>query len=371
MTDAMLETSVIPVQERHRFDAARLEAWLGDHVGGYRGPAVVEQFGGGQSNPTYRLTAPSGRYVLRRKPPGKLLASAHAVDREYRVISALGPAGFPVPRTYGLCEDDGVIGTAFYVMDCVEGRVLWNQLLPDLPRAERSAIFEAMNAGIAQLHRIDYRAIGLESYGRPGNYLARQIDRWSKQYRLSETERIEAMDNLIAWLPQNIPAEGATAIVHGDYRMDNMIFHPTEPRILAVIDWELSTLGDPLADVAYHMMYWRLDPEVFRGLAGTDFAGTGIPSEADYVAAYCRRTGRAGIAHWDTYIAYNMFRLAAILQGIMKRFLDGTAASKKAEESGRRARAVAEAGWRQVEAVLRGSEQGGSQPSGSQPKGIA
>jgi aminoglycoside phosphotransferase (APT) family kinase protein len=347
------DPSIIPVQERHAFDVARLEDWMRGNVEGFRGPVTVEQFGGGQSNPTYRLTAPSGRYVLRRKPPGKLLASAHAVDREYRVITALGKAGFPVPRSFGLCEDDGVIGTAFYVMECVEGRVLWNQQLPDLPKAERGAIFDAMNAVMAQLHRIDYVAIGLESYGRPGNYLARQIDRWSKQYRLSETERIEAMDNLIDWLPRNIPEEGATSIVHGDYRLDNMIFHASEPRILAVIDWELSTLGNPLADFAYHVMYWRLDPETFRGLAGTDFAAAGIPSEADYVAAYCQRTGRQAIAHWDTYIAYNMFRLAAILQGIMKRVLEGTAANKKAEESGRRARAVAEAGWRQVEAMLR------------------
>src|SRR5882724_8360385 len=291
MTEPALETSVIPVQERHRFDAARLEDWLRAHVEGYRGPATVEQFGGGQSNPTYRLTAPSGRYVLRRKPPGKLLASAHAVDREYRVITALGKTGFPVPRTFGLCEDDGVIGTAFYVMECVAGRILWNQRLPDLERAERAAIFDAMNAVIARLHQIDYQAIGLETYGRPGNYLQRQIDRWTKQYRLSETERIEAMDNLIAWLPGHIPEEAATSIVHGDYRLDNMILHPTEARVLAVIDWELSTLGNPLADFSYHMMYWRLDPEVFRGLAGTDFAATGIPSESDYVAAYCRRTG--------------------------------------------------------------------------------
>lgn len=353
MTDTGLDSSVIPVQERHRFDTARLEAWMRAHVEGYRGPLTVEQFGGGQSNPTYRLTTPSGRYVLRRKPPGKLLASAHAVDREYRVVTALGTTGFPVPRTFGLCEDEGVIGTAFYVMDCVEGRVLWNQQLPELARGERAAIFDAMNGVIARLHQVDYTAIGLETYGRPGNYLARQIDRWSKQYRLSETEPVEAMDNLIEWLPKNIPDEAATTIVHGDYRMDNMIFHPTAPRILAVIDWELSTLGNPLADFAYHVMYWRLDPAVFRGLAGIDFAASGIPSEAEYVAAYCRRSGRESIPHWDTYIAYNMFRLAAILQGIMKRFLDGTAASRKAEESGRRARAVAEAGWRQVEAMLR------------------
>lgn len=347
------ESALIPVQERHRFETARLEEWMRDNVAGYRGPLAVEQYGGGQSNPTYRLSAPSGRYVLRRKPPGKLLASAHAVDREYRVITALGGAGFPVPRSFGLCADESVLGTMFYVMECVEGRVLWDQQLPGMAPAERARIFDSMNEVMARLHGIDYRAIGLESFGRPGNYLARQIDRWSKQYRLSETERIEAMDNLIDFLPRNIPAEEETAIVHGDYRMDNMIFAADAPRILAIIDWELSTLGNPLADFAYHVMYWRLDPAVFRGLAGTDFAAAGIPDEAAYVEAYCRRTGRAGIAHWDYYIAYNMFRLAAILQGIMKRFLDGTAASRRAEDSGRRARAVAEAGWRQVEAMLR------------------
>ncbi len=353
MSETALETALITVQERHRFDTARLEEWMRAEVAGYRGPLQVEQYGGGQSNPTYRLTAASGRYVLRRKPPGKLLASAHAVDREYRIITALYPTGFPVPRSYGLCEDETVIGTAFYVMDCVEGRVLWDQQLPDMAPAKRGAVFDAMNAGIARLHQIDYRAIGLESYGRPGNYLARQIDRWSKQYRLSETERIEAMDDLIEFLPRNIPQEETTSIVHGDYRMDNMIFDAAEPKIRAVIDWELSTLGNPLADFAYHVMYWRLEPALFRGLAGTDFAASGIPDERAYVEAYCRRTGRSGIAHWDYYIAYNMFRLAAILQGIMKRFLDGTAASRKAEQSGRRARAVAEAGWRQVEALLR------------------
>lgn len=347
------ESALIPVQERHRFETARLEEWMRGNIAGYHGPLAVEQYGGGQSNPTYRLSAPSGRYVLRRKPPGKLLASAHAVDREYRVITALGGAGFPVPRSFGLCADEGVIGTMFYVMECVEGRVLWDQQLPAMAPAERGRIFDAMNDVMARLHGIDYRAIGLESFGRPGNYLARQIDRWSKQYRLSETERIEAMDNLIDFLPRNIPAEEETTIVHGDYRMDNMIFAAEAPRILAIIDWELSTLGNPLADFAYHVMYWRLDPAVFRGLAGTDFAAAGIPDEAAYVEGYCRRTGRAGIAHWDYYIAYNMFRLAAILQGIMKRFLDGTAASRRAEDSGRRARAVAEAGWRQVEAMLR------------------
>jgi aminoglycoside phosphotransferase (APT) family kinase protein len=353
MSETPTNGGVIPVQDKHRIDDAALAAWMAQWVDGFRGPLAIEQFGGGQSNPTYRLTTPTRRYVLRRKPPGKLLASAHAVDREYRVLTALGRAGFPVPRTHALCTDEGVIGTIFYIMDCVEGRIFWDQALSELGSGERGAVFDAMNAAMAQLHRIDYAALGLADYGRPGNYLARQIDRWSKQYRLSETERIPAMDALIDWLPQNIPVEEETAIVHGDFRLDNMIFAADAPRLLAIIDWELSTLGNPLADFAYHVMYWRLDPAVFRGLKGVDFAASGIPDEAAYVAAYCRRTGREGIAHWDTYIAYNMFRLAAILQGIMKRVVEGTAVNRRAAESGGRARAVAEAGWREVEAMLR------------------
>ncbi|HEU5177470.1 MAG TPA: phosphotransferase family protein, partial [Burkholderiales bacterium] len=319
-----------PVEERHRIDVERLEQFLGFKI------PTVEQFKGGQSNPTYRLTAADGKkYVLRRKPPGKLLPSAHAVDREFKVISALSKVGFPVARPHVLCEDDSVIGTAFYVMDYVEGRVLWDPALPGMTKAERAAIWDEQNRVIALLHSIDYRAIGLEDFGKPGNYIARQVERWSKQYRASETQRIEAMDNLIGWLPKNIPPEAGTTVVHGDFRLDNTIFHPTEARILAVLDWELSTLGDPLADFAYHCMSWHIPPDKFRGVAGLPIADLGIPSEADYLATYLRRTRRAAVdrAVWDFYLAYNLFRIAAICQGIAKRVLDGTAASQHAQEA--------------------------------------
>ncbi|HZB91301.1 MAG TPA: phosphotransferase, partial [Stellaceae bacterium] len=351
MSETQDFTGTMPVNERHRFDSQRLAQWMTDHVEGFRGPLAVEQFRGGQSNPTFRLTAGSGRYVLRRKPPGKLLPSAHAVDREYRVITALGDTGVPVARSYALCLDDSIIGTTFYIMDCVEGRIFWDPTLPELAKDERRAVYEAMNAVIASLHQVDYQKIGLGDFGRPGNYFARQIDRWTKQYRASATETIEAMDRLIEWLPQNLPPDDETAIVHGDFRLDNLIFHPREPRIVAVLDWELSTLGNPLADFSYHMMTWELGPEAYRGLGGKDLDALGIPSKEEYRALYCRRTGRAGIANWDFYMAYNMFRLAAILQGIMGRVVEGTAANVKARESGARARALAEAGWRRVEAM--------------------
>ena len=344
----------MPVQERNRFDVASLERYMRAHVEGFSGSLEVEQFKGGQSNPTFMLRAGGRRYVLRRKPPGKLLPSAHAVDREYRVISALYGSSVPVAKTYCLCEADSVIGTAFYIMDCVEGRVLWDQKLPGMTRAQRAAIFDEQNRVIAALHQTDYDKIGLSDYGRPGSYVERQINRWIKQYRASETERIEAMENLIQWLPTNIPVGDETTIVHGDFRLDNLIFHSTEPRILAVLDWELSTLGHPLADFAYHCMYWRLTPGEFRGIAGVDFNELGIPTEEQYVAAYCRRTGRSGIPNWDFYLAYNMFRLAGIIQGIAKRAQDGTAASAQAVEQGKRARPMAEAGWRQVEKILKG-----------------
>lgn len=339
----------MPVLERLRFEVAPLEAWMREHVAGFRGPVAVEQFRGGQSNPTYRLSAPSGRYVLRRKPPGKLLPSAHAVDREYRVITALGKTGFPVPHSYALCLDETVIGTAFFIMDYVDGRVFWDPTLADLDRAERALIYDTMNETIAHLHRTDYAAIGLADFGRPGNYVARQIDRWSKQYRASETERIEAMDRLIEWLPKNVPADEGVSLVHGDFRLDNMIFDARSPRILAVLDWELSTLGNPLGDFAYHAMSWRLPPGSFRGLGEEDLAALGIPAEDEYRAAYSRRTGRREIRHWDFYMAYNMFRLAAILQGIMGRVREGTAASLKAQEAGERAKILAALGWQQAQ----------------------
>jgi aminoglycoside phosphotransferase (APT) family kinase protein len=339
-----------PVEERHRIDVAALEALLGSRI------ARVEQFKGGQSNPTYLLSAADGRkYVLRRKPPGKLLPSAHAVDREYRVIQALHPTGFPVARPHLLCEDESVLGTAFYVMDYVAGRVLWDQSLPGMSPPERAAIWDELNDVIARLHRFDYRALGLETFGKPGNYIGRQVARWTRQYQASETERIEAMDNLIAWLPENIPPETGTSVVHGDFRLDNVIFHPAEPRILAVLDWELSTLGDPLADFAYHCMSWHIPPGQFRGIAGLDLPSLGIPTETQYVARYCDRTGRGAIdpSHWDFYLAYNLFRIAAILQGIMKRVVDGTAASAHARDAGQRARPMAELGWRQAQKILR------------------
>src|SRR5262245_33922425 len=350
MSDEFIGT--MPVQERHRFDVERLAQYLSANIEGFVGPLQVGQFEGGQSNPTFLLVTPGRRYVLRRKPPGKLLPSAHAVDREYRVITALRQANIPVARSWVLCMDDSVIGTAFYVMEYVDGRVLWDQSLPRMSRAERAAIYEEMNRVIAALHKVDYHAIGLDDYGKPGNYLERQISRWTKQYRASETEKIEAMEKLIEWLPQHIPPQDETSVVHGDYRLDNVIFHRTEPRILAVLDWELSTLGHPLADFAYHCMYFRLTPGEFRGIGGLDLHALGIPSEEEYVAAYCRRTGRTRIEHWDYYMAYNMFRLAGIVQGIMGRVVQGTAVSQKAIESGKRARPMAEAGWREVEKLL-------------------
>jgi len=347
-------TGTMPVQEKHRFDAARLEAYLREHVAGFAGPLMVEQFKGGQSNPTYRLSAGGRHYVLRRKPPGKLLASAHAVDREYRVITALAGSAVPVAKTYCLCQDESVIGTAFYVMEWVDGRVLWDPTLPGLASAQRTAIYDEMNRVIAALHRVDYKAAGLEDYGKPGNYFERQISRWTKQYRASETEKIDAMDQLITWLPANIPPGDETTIVHGDFRLDNVIFHATEPRIVAVLDWELSTLGHPLADFSYHCMNWHLPAGAMRGLGGADVAALGIPAEADYVKTYCARTGRGPIDpdHWDFYMAYNLFRMAGILQGIMGRVVDGTAASAHALEMGKGARTLAELGWKQVEKIL-------------------
>jgi len=337
-----------PVADRQKFDVAALEAYLAQHVAGFKGPLTVEQFKGGQSNPTFKLVTPSRAYVMRAKPgpAAKLLQSAHAIEREYRVMDALAGTDVPVARMHALCEDESVIGRAFYVMDFVDGRVLWDQGLPGMTPHERGAIYAEMNRVISALHKVDYQAIGLGDYGKPGNYFARQIGRWSKQYKASETEHIEAMDRLIEWLPEHIPADdGATSIVHGDYRLDNLIFHPTEPRILAILDWELSTIGHPLADFSYHLMSWHIQPDGFRGIAGLDLASLGIPSQAEYLAMYCKATGRAGIEHVDFYLAYNMFRIAGILQGIMKRVVDGTAASAQAAAAGKRARFMAELGW--------------------------
>lgn len=326
-------------------DWGSLETWLSKHVAGYRGPAQIGRFEGGQSNPTYRLDAASGSLVLRRKPGGTLLPSAHAVDREYRVLDALADSGIPLAHVHGYCADESVIGRAFYVMDFVEGRVFWDQSLPDLSRDDRAAVFDSLNETIARLHGIDPAAVGLEDFGRPGNFMERQIGRWSKQYRASETVPIPSMDRLIEWLPGEIPQQTGASIVHGDYRLDNVIIHPSEPRIVAVLDWELSTLGDPLADFAYHVMAWRISPEIFRGLGGVDIASLGIPDEASYVARYCERTGRAGIPSWRFYMVYSMFRLAAIMQGIAKRALDGNASSVDATRIGAATRPIADQAW--------------------------
>lgn len=319
------------VREGYAFDEAALADWMAAHVAGYAGPLAVEQFRGGQSNPTYKLVTPGKHYVLRRKPPGDLLPGAHAVDREARVLDRLGAAGFPVAKMHGLCTDDTVIGTWFYVMDMVEGRVFWDATFPQVPHDQRPAYFDAMNAAMAQLHGFDPQAIGLGDYGKPGNYFARQIGRWSKQYLADDLAgRNDDMDALVAWLPVNIPPGDDTSVVHGDFRCDNMIFHPTEPKILAVLDWELSTLGHPLADFAYHAMMYRMPPDIVPGLGGADIAALNIPSEADYVAAYCARVGRTSIPNYEFYLAFNLFRLAAIFHGIKGRVLRGTAANAQA-----------------------------------------
>ncbi len=334
------------------FDLDRLAAYLRTNIPGFSGALGVEALTGGQSNPTFVLKLDGvKRYVLRKKPDGVLLPSAHAVDREYRVMKALGGTDVPVPRMLCLCEDTDVIGTIFFVMDFAAGRSFWDPALPGLEPAKRTAIYGEMNRVIAALHNVDYQAVGLGEFGKPGNYFARQIARWSKQYKASETRSIQSMENLIAWLPENIPAGDETTLVHGDFRLDNMIFHPTEPRVIALLDWELSTLGHPLADFAYHMLAWRLRPDEFRGMAGLDIADLGIPNEADYVSAYCNRTGRRSISprDWDFYLAYNMFRLACIRQGIMKRVIDGNASNPNAADVGRRAGDMADSAWRLVE----------------------
>lgn len=346
-----------PVQDKQRFDIDALSAWLAANVDGFGGPLTVEQFAGGQSNPTFKLVTPAQSYVMRAKPGpvAKLLPSAHAIEREYRVMDALASTDVPVARMLALCEDESVIGRAFYVMEFVQGRVLWDQSLPGMTPAERAAIYDETNRVIAALHTVDIEAAGLSGYGKPGNYFERQIGRWSKQYVASETGKIDAMDRLIEWLPQHIPrTQGArVSVVHGDYRLDNLIFHPNEPRVLAVLDWELSTLGDPLADFAYHCMAWHVDPSQFRGIAGLDWAALGIPDEAAYVKRYCERTGFTIEGDWNFYLAYNMFRIAAILQGIMKRVVDGTAASAQAVDAGKRARPMAELAWQYAQKVGR------------------
>ena len=332
---------VKPVEERHQLDEAALDAWLREHVADYSGPLTINQFKGGQSNPTYQLVTPERKYVLRKKPGGKLLPSAHAVDREFRVISALHPTGFPVARPYALCTDDSVLGAMFYVMEMVEGRVLWNGALPEMTNAERRAAYENKIATLAQLHNTNHEKIGLGDYGKPGNYFGRQIDRWSKQYKLSETENVEEMNRLIEWLPQTIPAGERTSIVHGDYRLDNLVMHESEPRVIAVLDWELSTLGDPLGDFTYYLMSWVMPHDGRAGLGGVDLAPLNLPTMEEAVKLYCEHTGRDGIPELDWYFSYNAFRLACILQGIAGRVRDGTAASAHAAQMIQRIRPLA------------------------------
>ena len=354
------QTGTKPVAESHAFDTAALQRYLEAHLDGFAGPLEVEQFKGGQSNPTYKLITPQRSYVMRSKPgpAAKLLPSAHAVEREFTVMSALHGSDVPVPKMHLLCEDESVIGRAFYVMEFMQGRVFWDQSLPDIAKPERAAYYDEMNRVIAALHNVDVNKAGLASYGKPGNYFERSIGRWTKQYLASITEPIDAMDKLIEWLPANIPAsardEGQISVVHGDYRLDNLMFHATEPRVIAVLDWELSTTGHPLADFSYHCMSWHIQPGQFRGIGGLDLKALGIPDEKSYVRRYCERTGRIGqgkdadavMADWNFYLAYNMFRLAGILQGIAKRVEMGTASSAQARQAGAGARPLAEMGWK-------------------------
>ena len=345
-----------PVSEAHSFDIATLEAWLTQHLAGFKGPLSVEMFKGGQSNPTYKLITPTQSYVMRAKPGpvAKLLPSAHAIEREFKVMRGLSGTDVPVAQMHVLCEDESIIGRAFYVMEFVEGRVLWEQTLPNMTNAQRANIYDEMNRVIAALHTVPFAERGLADYGRPGNYFERQIARWSKQYVASVTQPIAEMDKLIDWLPNNMPAsardESKVSIVHGDYRLDNLMFHASEPRVLAVLDWELSTIGHPLADFSYHCMAWHIPPGTFRGIGGVDVTSLGIPTEDDYIHRYCDRTGLATPADlktdWNFYLAYNMFRIAAILQGIAKRVEAGTASSAQAKASGAGARPMSELAWK-------------------------
>ena len=339
------------VQEKHRFDERRLASFMAANVAGFTPPLTVEQFKGGQSNPTYRLTDGAGRrYVLRRKPPGKLLPSAHAVDREFRVISALNKTNVPTPRAHALCEDDSVVGTAFYIMEYCDGRVLWDPLLPEVPKEGRAAIHKATFDVLARLHAVDYKALGLEDFGRPGSYVARQISRWGKQYKASETEKIDSMDRLLDWLPAHLPASDETVLVHGDYRLDNMVFHASEPTVLGVIDWEISTLGDPLAELSYVCMLWRT-PKDWGGLEGHDLASLGLPGEQEVIRYYCELAKRPlpEPKLWEFYMAYNLFRVSCIRQGVYARSLDGTASNVRAAESGKLVKPAADLAWTLVE----------------------
>jgi aminoglycoside phosphotransferase (APT) family kinase protein len=325
-------------------DETRLGDWLAANVAGFVGLASVDKFPGGQSNPTYRIDAASGSYVLRRKPFGPILPSAHAVEREYRLIAALHPSGFPVARPHGLCEDSEVIGSPFYIMEMVEGRTLWDGSLPGMPPADRTAHYNAITDTLAALHNVDHEAVGLGDYGKPGNYFARQVERWSKQYRMSQTDDLPEVEKLIEWLPRTVPEQTRTSIVHGDFRIDNMIFDPAEPRILAVLDWELSTLGDPLADFSYYLMSWVTEPEGRSGVKGMT-GDTGIPTLEAVVERYCAATGRDGVPDLDWYFAYNLFRLTGIVQGIKKRMIDGNASSAQAAKTVERLPGLVASSW--------------------------
>lgn len=337
-------------------DTEHLLSYIQSQLGGVTGPLVLEPFAIGQSNPTFRVTAANGwQCVLRKKPAGVLLPSAHAVEREFRVISALHAVDFPVARPMLLCEDAAVIGTPFYLMEFVDGRGLWDQALPGMQPSERYALWDELNAVMARLHALDFRALGLSDYGKTGNYLERQVARWSRQYRATDTHRIDAMDRLIEWLPQNIPPGDETTVVHGDFRLDNVIFHPTEPRILAVLDWELSTLGDPMADFAYLATSWHMPTSIFPSIAGLDHRALGIPLEREFVEAYCRRRNRPAIepAVWNYYIAFNLFRIAAIAHGVGRRADDGNASNAAAAEVGRKAGPIADVAWALVQRMVR------------------
>lgn len=342
-------TVIIPVRDAHKFNEGALQDYLTAHIDGFKGPLTVKQFQGGQSNPTFLLETPERDYVMRKKPPGTLLPSAHAVDREYRVISALRNTDVPVPEALCLCEDPEVIGTAFYVMEKINGRVLANPALPGLDPKERSAIYDSMNDALAKMHNVDVDAVGLEDFGRKGGYLARQVSRWTKQYRASQTHELEGMENLIKWLPDNLPENDESTIVHGDFRLGNLILHPTEPRVLAILDWELATIGHPLSDLAYNCMAYHYMHPVHGGLVGRDLDALGIPSEQAYIDAYCKRTGRDGIDNWGFYTAFSFFRLTAIVQGVYKRGLDGNASSEVGEEYVKYVKMVADLGWRYAE----------------------
>ena len=339
----------IPVGERDRLDLDRLTAWMTESVEGFAGPLRYAKFAGGQSNPTYRLDTPARAYVLRRKPFGPILPSAHAVEREYAVIAGLHPTGFPVPRPYGLCEDPDVIGAPFYVMEMVEGRTIWDGAMPGATPAERRAHYDAMIDALAALHNTDYAAAGLASYGKPGNYFERQVGRWTKQYRAAETERMESVERLIDWLPRTLPDQTRTSIVHGDYRIDNMIFaHSTDgagAKVIAVLDWELSTLGDPLADFSYFLMSWVTEPEGRSGVLGVAGGDSGIPTIEAMTERYCAATGRDGVPDLNWYFSYNLFRLTGIVQGIKKRIIDGTASSAQAEKTVAKIHGLADAAW--------------------------